>query len=492
MPDINRKIAKGALWMVSLRLAVKGIGLLSTLILVRILSPDDFGLMALAMTVYAGAQLLNEFGFDTVLIQNQSASDDYYHTAWTINVIFSTISALCIYGISDWVVLLYSDDRLEMVLIVLSIAIIFNGLRNIGIVQFRKHMDFDKEFKYEISIKICSFIVTVALALVLQSYVALFMGILSGSVAAFVFSYVMHPFRPKLSLVKWRDLFAVSVWLYVNNFLTYINTQSQSIVLGRVSDVRNVGLYAVSSEVGTVVRDELIAPINRAAYPGYSKISRDFKQLNSTYLRVLGSILLVSLPCNVGIFVISPIMVPAVLGVDWNDAVIILQYIALSSIFDSFNTNLAYMYYALGRQRIITYIIGLRVMIFVPVLYYFSSILGAEGAGVAMLISSVAVFPINQYVFSKQTGVKIYETLGVLWRPLFSSVCMAVVVHYFQANVVLTESIINLLFLVLIGALVFIVTLYYFWVFSGKPAGAEESAFRFCRKHYLNCLVCLK
>lgn len=483
------KIARGALWMVSLRLLIKSIGFISTFILVRILSPDDFGVMALAMTVYAGAQLLNEFGFDTVLIQNQSATDDFFHTAWTINLLFSILSALFVYLISDWVVRLYEEPRLEIVLIVLSIALIFNGMRNIGIVQFRKHMEFEKEFKYEIAIKLCSFVVTIVFALSLKSYVALFLGILAGSLSGLVLSYIMHPFRPRLSLVKWRALFSVSVWLYVNNFLIYLNTHSQSMVLGRVSDVRNVGLYAVSSEVGTVVRDELIAPINRASYPGYSKIAADNDQLASTYLRVLGTILLVSLPSGLGMYAIAPAMVPVVFGDGWDDTVTILQYIVLSSVFDSFNTNLAYVYYALGKQRITTYVMAARVVIFLPMLYYFSYQFGAEGAGIAMLASSVAFFPIIQYVFYKQTGIGIYKTLNVFWRPVLASICMVIVVYYARISIVLPGTILDVFSLVIIGILIYVVSLYYFWVMSGRPFGAEDYAFSFCRKYYSKCFI---
>ncbi len=81
MENINKKMAKGAAWMVAFKLLERCIGLISTLILVRLLIPEDFGLIAMAMTVIAGLELLRAFNFDVVLIQKQSSDRKYYDTA---------------------------------------------------------------------------------------------------------------------------------------------------------------------------------------------------------------------------------------------------------------------------------------------------------------------------------------------------------------------------------------------------------------------------
>ena len=88
MSDLNRKMAKSAAWMILLRFAERAIGVVSTLILARVLVPADFGLVAMAMSVYAAVEIMTMFSFDIALIQNRGAGKEHFDTAWTFNIIF--------------------------------------------------------------------------------------------------------------------------------------------------------------------------------------------------------------------------------------------------------------------------------------------------------------------------------------------------------------------------------------------------------------------
>ena len=91
--EVNASIAKGAIWMVALRFCVKGISIISIMILARLLSPEDFGLMALASSIYIMVELIRAFGFSTALIQKQDAERAHYDTAWTMQIIFALLSS---------------------------------------------------------------------------------------------------------------------------------------------------------------------------------------------------------------------------------------------------------------------------------------------------------------------------------------------------------------------------------------------------------------
>ncbi len=91
---IGRKMAKGAAWMVGFKLAERSIGMVSTIILARILVPEDFGLIAMATAVIAVVEILQAFGFDVALIQNQQATREDYDTAWTLNIPLAASRAL--------------------------------------------------------------------------------------------------------------------------------------------------------------------------------------------------------------------------------------------------------------------------------------------------------------------------------------------------------------------------------------------------------------
>ena len=91
MSDVNRKMAKGAAWMLLFKLFERSLSIISIAILARLLLPEDFGLIVMATVVISFVELLRAFNFDSALIQNQKANDQHYNTAWTLNVLSSII-----------------------------------------------------------------------------------------------------------------------------------------------------------------------------------------------------------------------------------------------------------------------------------------------------------------------------------------------------------------------------------------------------------------
>src|SRR5947207_11494995 len=115
-------MARGAAWNVLFKAADRGIGLLSTVILARLLVPADFGLVALATSLIALLSLLGDFGFDMALIQNPNAQRRHFDTVWTFNVMFGLATVAVLLLLADAVARFYNDPRLVPVIFGLAIA----------------------------------------------------------------------------------------------------------------------------------------------------------------------------------------------------------------------------------------------------------------------------------------------------------------------------------------------------------------------------------
>jgi len=137
-PASGRQIATGAAWMMGFKLFDKSIGLVSTLVLARVLTPADFGLVAMATAVVALLGLMGAFGFDTALIQRQDADRTHYDTAWTFNVLFGVAVALLLLVVAVPAANFYREPRLELMLPALAIGSLVGGFENISTVAFRK------------------------------------------------------------------------------------------------------------------------------------------------------------------------------------------------------------------------------------------------------------------------------------------------------------------------------------------------------------------
>ena len=116
----------------------------------------------------------------------------------------------------------FNDSRIEPVIQVLAFGIFIGGFENIGVVAFRKELDFLKEYQFGVYKKMLSFVVTVLLAFILRNYWALAVGIVFASFAGVLLSYRMHPYRPRFSLTRAREIWSFSQWMLawrVGNFL---------------------------------------------------------------------------------------------------------------------------------------------------------------------------------------------------------------------------------------------------------------------------------
>jgi len=184
MENISNKMAKGAVWMVAFKLIERSIGLISTIILARLLEPGDFGLVAMATAFLGLLMLLTSFSFDVVLIQKLNPDRHLYDTAWTFNVIFGCVLAFMLVIAAIPLAQFYNESRLEEILYVLAFSTLLGGFGNIGPVAFRKDLQFHKEFYFQLAKKLIGFTVCMSLAFTLRNYWALVWGTFAGNMMA--------------------------------------------------------------------------------------------------------------------------------------------------------------------------------------------------------------------------------------------------------------------------------------------------------------------
>lgn len=477
MTTVYRQMAKGAAWMMLLKLVERSIGLVSTVILARLLVPEDFGLVALAMAVIFFIELLGAFSFDMVLIQKQHADRSYYDTAWTFNVIVGFASAIALWVVAPLMADFYNDARLQDVIRVLALAPLLDGLQNIGVVAFRKDMEFHKEFAFLLTRKLISFAVTVGLAFYWRNYWALIAGIVAGRVAASGLSYWIHAFRPCFSISKGSELFGFSVWLFLTNVANFISHRVPDFIIGKVAGPHTLGLYSVAYEVSTLPTTELIAPINRAVFPGYAKISGDVGALREGYLRVVRLIALLTIPAALGLAATASVFVPLVLGDKWLEAVPLIEILAFYGALLSCEGNTGSVYIAQGAPRLGTMILLGQNLVRIPALVVGVVEGGALGAVIGILCASAITTPINLTIVFRRLEMGLRDAFAVFVRPVASAASMYFAVVALKATLDATQGVAAELgaFLALVGcgALVYCGVTLMLWLLAGRPDSAE-------------------
>jgi O-antigen/teichoic acid export membrane protein len=475
---IGNKMAAGAAWMVLVRILDRSVGLLSTIILARILVPSDFGLVALATALGGVLDLLGAFSFETALIQNPVAERRHYDTAWVFNVLFGIFCAITLSIISAPAARFYNEPRLENIMYVLSACYFISGFGNIGTVKFRKDFQFKDEFVLQFSRRIIMFIITVTGAYVFRSYWALVLGILVGRIAGVGISYVMHSYRPKFSLSGWNDLIRFSKWLLFYNWSYFINQRAADFIIGRVIGSHGLGLYTLSYEISNMPTTEISAPINRAVFPGYAKMALDNDSLRKGYLNVISALAIFAVPAGVGIAIISKHIVPVILGEKWLEAIPIIQVLAIFGALNVIQNNCGMIYMAQGESRLTTILSAS----FSALLILFIMILipgkGVMGVAWAYLLTSGIIVPINLYITGRRLRMRARDYWDVLNRPVFASLLMAAIYVVAENGIVSGLGVAPKAFVMIamagFGSIIYASMMLILWLIQGKPDGFEK------------------
>jgi lipopolysaccharide exporter len=475
---MKRAIAKGAAWMVVAKLTERSLGIVSTLILARLLAPADFGVVAMAMSVIALIELATAFGFELALIQRQNPTKEHYDTAWTLNVTLGTSCAIVTAALAYPAALFFGEPRLVMVMVALAGSWAIQSFENIGVVDFRRKLEFWREFRFLASKKFAGFAVTVALGLLLQSYWALVAGTISGRIAGVVLSYRMHPYRPSFGLAARRDLFSFSSWLFVTGILNFLENRLAHFVVGRLHGPAALGAYTVASEVACLPSTELIAPINRAVFPGYSRMTGNLGELRQGFIDVIAVIAIVAVPASVGVAAIADPLVRTLFGDKWIQAVGLIQILALNGGIQALASNHYSAYLALGRTRLQVIVGTVHVVTLIPLMLFLSRSLGLTGAAYAELGASVLSIAVSYAILLRVLKLPAHTYLAVLWRPILAAVVMGFCVDWAIRDLSVRFSSIlpvwQLAISIPLGIVVYAVVLALFWFLAARPRGAES------------------
>jgi lipopolysaccharide exporter len=462
--------------MLAFKLTERSLGLISTVILVRILVPADFGVMAMAMSLIAILELLKSFSFDVALIQRRDVNREHLDTAWTFNLAFGVFVSVLMFACAGPAATYYGEPRLEAVVYALAAGWFVQSFENIGTVAFRRELQFQTEYRFLVAKKLAGVLVTLPLAFWLRNYWALVAGVVAGRALSVWISYRMHSYRPRWSLAAASDLLGFSGWLLINNVLYFFNERLTDFVIGRLAGAQALGLFNVSFEIANMPTTEIVAPINRAMLPGYSKIARESGELAQTYLDTVGVMALFSIPAGLGVAAMAGPLVTLVLGSQWLPAIPLIQILGVYGAIASIGTNTSSALLALGRQRALTALAAMRLLILIPAVIWATHAFGVVGTAWAILIVTGFMTPINFLTLLPVLKIRIGEFMGFLWRPIIAATVMSLAVGSSMrllASAGVSNSMAHLSLGALTGFVSYAVVLGLLWQFSGRRNGAE-------------------
>lgn len=462
--------------MIALRWSIRGIGLVSTVILARLLTPDDFGIVAMGSLIIGLLAVFSELGAWQLLMRTKDPGPEFYNTAWTVTLLQSLFLAGIIFLSAPYAAEFFNEPRVVEVIRWLSLGAVIGGFRNIGVINFRKELEFDKDFKFELLLKFSAFVVTLSLAFYFRTYWALVFGTIVGSLVGVIWSYVMHPYRPRLSLSAWREFLTFSMWITPSGIANFLNKKADTFIVGHIGSASELGVYNVASELSGMATNEIVQPIGRALYPNYAKLKEDPEKLLDAFVNVLKTVAIICCSFGVGLALVAEDFVYVVLGDQWGNSVPLMQWLAIFGAVGGLGHVLGgHIFVVMGREKLMFLLIGIRLIIFSAGVAFAGFVWGEiELIAAAATLTTAFYVVILSCCIQLVVNVTPMQVALALLRPLASSGVMILVL----LNIDLAPASGHALSLaadVVLGATVFISSLALFWFVAGRPPGPEKT-----------------
>ncbi|MGB8182948.1 MAG: lipopolysaccharide biosynthesis protein [Stellaceae bacterium] len=476
--SLGRKIARSAVFMIALRGAFRLIGLVSSLILLRLLAPSDFGVVGLVTAALAILEILAELSFEAGLVRMAAPERIHYDTAWTLGLMRNAIVALAVVLSGPWLAAFVADPRVIPLTYVLAGITLLQGLQNVGVVDFQRRLEYDRFFRFQIFGKLAGFCVALPLAFALRNYWALMAGIAATRLSMTALSYAMSPYRPRLTLEGWRDLFDFSKWLLVANIEWVVDSYAMTFLTGRVAGPAAIGLYQVANRVASLPASEVAAPIRGPMYAGMSRTAHDMPQLRRQTLDGLFLSVAVVTPMAVGIALLAQPIVDLFFGWKWVAAVPLVRLCALAALFDAIGHYTHNLYLVTHRQRRFVGVFAVALAVRIPAIIAGAWFDGINGAAFAMMVTAIFNMALWSASIFPLAGIAFHTALAGVWRTAFAALVMAAIVLWFgqlwPEPREFAAGLARFFALVFAGGLTHIGTQFVVWRLSGEPAGAEH------------------
>jgi PST family polysaccharide transporter/lipopolysaccharide exporter len=450
----TRSIRSGA-WELGLNLGTRGLEVVVLVVLARLLTPADFGLLGIALLTFGAVNRLTRLGLDEALIYNSEENvDRYLDTAWTLSALRGVALGAFIYLVAPVVAGFFGEPRAADVVRGIALVPVITGLRNPGAMYFVKELQFHRQFLYRFSGSFVDFAVALVFAFTFGSVWALVVGYLAGEATRALVSYILHPYRPRPRFDRARaaEMLGYGKWITANNGLAFLLGKGDDVFVGWYLSATALGLYQVAFRTASAPATEVTKTVSSVIFSTYAKLQGDEAALRRTFLRTMQLVSLVSFPMAVGIVVVAPTFIEGVLGPQWLPATGAMQLLAVYGLLVSLTAAFHQIWKALGRPDYITRVGIVRLVALALVILPATAAYGITGtAGAVAAVYVFVALPIDLYLMHRLIGVGPHRLATALSVPFAASVGMALSTLAVRESLVALPAVVELVVLVAVG-----------------------------------------
>jgi O-antigen/teichoic acid export membrane protein len=424
---LGQRTARGAAWNYAAYGLSKGVVLVTTAVLARLLSPDDFGLVAIATIAITYIAIAQGIGLAGALIQRRADTERSANVVFTINLTLGVFLAAMTVVVAPWIAQFFGEPEATQLLRVLGLTLLIAPLGSTHLARLQRQLAFRRKLVPDVGMAVIKGAVAIPLAFAGFGPWALVIGQLAGVTAGVVLSWWAFPWMPRLiwDRALARSLLAFGIPMMAGDVVNVMTETMDYIVVGRLLGTVALGIYTVAFRIPELLVLSTVAALNRVVFPAFAAVQDDLDMLRRGFLKSVRFVSTLTVPIALGLVVTAEPAVLVVLGDSWLEVVPLVRILALDALVVVVTSTDGDVYKATGNPGLLAKLELLRTVLLLPALY-----LGAQsgliGVAVALLTVTTAMTLLRIVVVSRYLDTAVTRVLTQLVPSTAAGLIMCV------------------------------------------------------------------
>lgn len=435
----GQKAATGLGWMFTSSISVQGIGILSTMVLARLLLPTDFGVVAVVLSIIGILQTFAELGMSVALIQREKLTRSLIDSAFIATVVLTLTIMAVIWFTSAYIAFFFKMSILSDLLKIAVFSYLFTGIFSL----YRCLLLRDLRYKTISAIGCGSILIGSTISIILAyrgygAYSIVWGKMLSEFVSLLAGVWFTKYFPGSLGRLKeMRSLFSFGMWVSLGRLMGQSAGKLDVFVVGKVLDAATLGGYYMAQKIVLLIPGTYASVIDQVMLPIYSKLQKESDRVHDSYFKTLSLTSIVLLPSVCLIFLFADPLVRIFLGDKWLQISPLIMIMSIYGIMRSLGGGVfASVIYSLGRPHLATVANAFR-MVALPACVLVGSLWGVLGVAWGFGLYGVIGRIFNQWLLKHFFGFSFLLYLKAIFPASFSVFIATVpsfLICYFLAN----------------------------------------------------------
>lgn len=331
--SLKAKTVRGTVWSAVDNVANQGITFLVGLVLARLLSPHEYGLIGYILIIVAILNSIVDSGFSNALIRKKDAKEIDYNTTFIFNLVLSVGMVLIMFISAPWISRFLKEPQLIPLIRVMSAIIVINAVAIIQRTTLVKRIDFKTQTKVSLISSVVSGVIGISMALYGMGVWSLVGQQLSRQLLNTVFLWVFNRWLPKwqFSWTSFRELFNFGWKLMVSGLIDVTWKEIYQLVIGKCYSTATLGQYTRGKQFSDIFSSNMTAIVQRVSYPVLSSVQDDRIRLKEGYRKIIKMSMFISFTCLFGLGATAKPLITVFIGPQWQEAAEYLQIIVFAA-----------------------------------------------------------------------------------------------------------------------------------------------------------------